>query len=278
MYKYLLSLMCVLSLSAEMVDGVAIVVKEKAITLYDIKKVMRESNVDAKVAANTLIRQKLEEAEIKDRKISVSSSEVYEDIKDKAQKNNMSVSQFYEAILNSSGLNSEELKEKVKQTLLSQKLYASIAYSQISEPTEDEIQEYFNLNKAAFTHPSAFTVVIYQSNDKLLLVEKMQNPMFNSADVQAVEQTLEYNRISPELARLLENTPINGFSPIVPNAQGGFMSFYIKEIKNAQEMGIESVKYQIINTITSQKREQVLSDYFARLRDNAQINIIRMPK
>lgn len=278
MYKYLLSIVCVLSLSAEMVDGVAVIVKEKAITLYDIKKEMRDSNVDMRKATNKLIRAKLEESEIKSRRISVSSTEVYDDIKDTAKKNNMSVNEFYEAILNSNGIDSEEIKVKVKEKLLSQKLYGAIAYSKVPEPTEEEVNEYYELNKASFTHPSAFTVVVYQSNDKTMLAEKIQNPMFNSMQVQASERVLEYNRISPELAKLLESTPVNGFTPIVPNSQGGFMSFYLKDIQDSKTGGIDSARNQILNTIMAQKREQVLSDYFARLRDNANIKVLRMPK
>ena len=278
MYKYLLSLVCVLSLSAEMVDGVAVVVKEKAITLYEIKKEMRDTNVDAKQATNKLIRAKLEETEIKDRRITVSSSEVYDDIKDSARKNNMSVNQFYEAILNSNGVTSEEIKVKVKQKLLSTKLYSAIAYSKVSEPSEAEVKEYYELNKKSFTHPSAFTVVVYQSNNKNMLVEKIQNPMFNSTEVQSNEQTLAYNRISPELANLLANTPVNSFTSIVPNGKGGFMSFYIKDVQDGESGGIDSVRNQILNTIVAQQREQVLTDYFARLRDNANIKILRMPK
>jgi len=53
------------------------------------------------------------------------------------------------------------------------------------------------------------------------------------------------------------------------------MSFYIKEIESAQEAGLESVRDQIVNAIMGDKRELVLSDYFARLRHNADINIIR---
>ena len=278
MYKYLLSLVCVLSLSAEMVNGVAVVVKEKAITLYEIKQEMRSANVDMKIATQRLIRQKLEESEIKSRNITVSSSEVYDDIKEKAKQNNMSVNEFYEAILNANGLNSQELKAKIKQTLLSKKLYSSIAYSQVPEPTSTEVEEYYELNKASFTHPSSFTVVVYQSNNKAILVEKIQNPMFNTAEVTSSEQVLPYDRISQQLASLLENTPINGFTPIVPNAQGGFMSFYIKDVQSAEAGGVDSVRNQIVNTIVAQKREQVLSDYFARLRDNADIKMIRMPE
>ena len=136
MYKFLLSVACVLSLSAEMVGGVAVVVKDKAITIYDIEKEMQSSNLNMQNAANILIRQKLEEAEIKERRITVSSGEVYDDIKKTAKRNNMSVSNFYEAALNTSGLDSQEVKEKVKQKLLSQKLYSSITYTQLSQPSD----------------------------------------------------------------------------------------------------------------------------------------------
>ena len=87
MYKFLIILASGISLSANMVAGVAIVVKERAITLHDIKKEMQVSQVSKEMAINTLVRQKLEEAEIKTRKISVSSTEVYDDIKETAKRN-----------------------------------------------------------------------------------------------------------------------------------------------------------------------------------------------
>ena len=115
MYKYLITLVSGVALSANMVAGVAIVVKDEAITLYDIKKEMRVSNVSKEMAINTLIRQKLEESEIESRKISVSSMEVYDDIKDTAKRNSMSISELYGAALNSSGISSADLKMKVKE-------------------------------------------------------------------------------------------------------------------------------------------------------------------
>ncbi len=275
MYKFLISLACALSLSAQMVGGVAVVVKDKAITIFDIKKEMQSSNTNIQNATNILIRKKLEEAEIKERRISVSSGEVYDDIKETAKRNKMSVNDFYEAALNTSALNSQEVKEAVKHKLLSQKLYAAITYTQLSQPTDEEIKEYFELNKNNFSHPSAFDTVIYQSNNKPALVQKIQNPMFYSPQIQTNEQTLPYERISPELANLLSKTPVNSFTPIIPDGKGGHMSFYVKEIHTANETGFESVKNQITNTIMSNKREQVLSDYFARLRHNANINILR---
>ncbi len=275
MYKFLLVMACALTLNANMVGGVAVVVENKAITIFDIKKEMLSSNTNIENATNLLIRKKLEEIEIKKRKISISSGEVYDDIKETAKRNNMSVSDFYATALNTSGLNSQDVKDRVKHKLLSQKLYAAITYTQIQKPTDAEIKEYFELHKDTFSHPSSFITIIYQANNKSLLQEKIKNPMFYSPQIQANEQVLPYDRISPELANLLTKTPINSFTPIIPDGKGGHMSFYIKEVNSAKEDSLENVKNQIINAIMTNKREQVLGDYFARLRHNADIKILR---
>ncbi|WP_415396949.1 peptidylprolyl isomerase [Sulfurimonas sp. CS5] len=278
MYKIFLTIMLVATLNAEIVDGVAVVVKGNAITLYDIKKEMQTSKIDAESATNVLIRKALEKQEIDDRKISVSSAEVYDDIKKTAARNNLNVSEFYEAVRNSSGLTSEELKGKIKEKLLSQKLYAAIAYSGVTEPTDDEIRAYFETHKDSFAHPSGFKVVIYQSKNKQKLQEKIDNPMFYSPDISSNEQDLPYDRISPELATMLEKTPLSTFTAAVPDGKGAYMSFYIKEIRSAKETGLESVRNKIMSMIAAEEREQVLSDYFARLRHNADIKMIRNVK
>jgi hypothetical protein len=134
------------------------------------------------------------------------------------------------------------------------------------------------VHKDDFAHPSGFKVIIYQSKNKQRLQEKIDNPMFYSPEITSNEQKLSYDKISPELASLLEGTSLNSFTAVVPDGKGGNMSFYIKEIESAKETGLESVKNQIINMITAQQREQVLGDYFARLRHNADIKMIRNVK
>ena len=278
MYKIFLILGLSVLLNAQIYDGVAIVVKDRAITLYELKKEMESSKVDIKKASDILIRSKLEEVETQERKITVNSSEVYDDIKKTAARNNLNISEFYEAVRESSGLSSTELKEKVKHKLLSQKLYSAIAYSSVSQPSEEDVLEYYEMHKDSYKHPSSFTVIIYQAKEKSRIQEKINNPMFYSPDIATNEQVLPYDRISPELASLLERTALNSFTAVVPDGKKGYMSFYIKEIESAAEGGVESVKNQIVNSIMAEQREQVLGDYFARLRLNADINIIRMPQ
>ena len=277
MYKILLSLFFGVMLNAELINGVSVVVKGEAITLFDIKEEMKVSRVDADTATDNLIRKKLEEAEIAERKISVTSTEVYDDIKKTAMTNKMSIDELYAAVRNSNGLTSAEFKERTEQKLLSQKLYSAIAYSSIDNPSEDELKEYYELHKEEFMRPSAFDVTIYSSKNKNALEKKTTIPMFHSDEISKDEQILEYTRISPELSRLLENTQINSFTPVISEPNGSFVSFYLKEIKTPSSVEYESVKNQIMNLIMSDKREQVLSDYFARLRNSTDIKIIREP-
>lgn len=277
MIKTVVSLFFATLLSAELVDGVAVVVKGAPITLYEVKEEMQLSNVDAQKAVDALIRKKLEELEISEKNINVTSSEVYEEIKQTAQRNNLSVTEFYDAVREANGLSSEELKEKIKERLLAQKLYSSIAYSSISEPSESELQEFYELHKEEFVHPSSFSVVIYGATDKERLNDKISNMMLYAPDVQMVEQRLAYDRISPELVNLLQRTPLNAFTPIVPDGKGGYMSFYLKEIENTNTQDFEAAKEQIVSKMMAEKREQVLSDYFDRLRHNASIVVVRMP-
>ncbi len=278
MHKIFLSLFITFTLNAQIVDGVAAVVKDFAITLYDVKKEMQLSKLTATQALDVLIRKKLEEIECQERKITVSSSEVYDDIKKTAEANNMTVSQFYDAVRESNGLTSSQLKEKMKEKLMSQKLYGAVAYTHMSEPSASEIEEYYTLHKDAFMHPTSFNITIYIAQNEAKLQEKIDNPMFYSPEIQVKDEVLQYERISPELASLLEKTPINSFSQIVPNGKNGYMSFYIKSVKLAEEDGTKGIENKISNLIMATKREQVLGDYFERLRNTADIKTLRMPE
>ncbi len=275
MYKIFLALTLTTLLSAQMINGIAITVKGNIITLGDVEKEMAASNLSAKGAADVLIRKKLEELETIERKISVTSAEVYDDIKNMATKNNMSVDELYETIRSSNGLNSTEFKEKIKEKILSQKLYSAIAYAGVAQPSDEEAKEYFSLHKEEFSQPSFFDVVIYNSKNAEILEKKIANPMFLSKALLETKELLDAKKISQELVKFLSKVQVKKYTPIIPDGKDGFMMFFIKDIKTADEKSFESVKNQVINLIMEDKREQVLSDYFARLRGNADIKITR---
>ena len=264
-----------LCLNAQMVDGIGVIVGDKAITLVEIKNEMNILHVDEKSATKLLIRRALESIEIEKRGIKVTDEEVFEDIKITAKRNNMSVDQFYTAIRESNGLTSSQLKQKIKQKIESQKLYNAISYSLITQPTDGELKEYFELHKDKFIHPSSFDVISYSSYDKNILLKKLQNPMFISPDISVKEQTLVYEKLPRPLATLLEGTQDETFTKIIPAGANSFVMFYLKAKNTTTDVVFEDVKDEIKSLLMAQKREKILSDYFQRLQNNDNIKILR---
>ncbi len=276
--KFILLILFFISLHAKTIDGIAIMVKDQPITLFDITQAMQENNIPQEQAVELLERKKLEEIEIADRHITASKQEVFEDIQRMAEQNKMSVIELYSAIQSSQGLSERKLKKKIKEKILNQKLYNAIAFSHLGQPNDEEIAEYYQLHQKEFTKPSSFTVLIYQCPDKNLLQEKVDNPMFYSPQVTSQEQTFEAAKMNPRLAELLDGTPVNSFTQVIPAPQGGFMSFYIKEKGASGTPDLDVIRPQISNALMGQKRETILKDYFDRQRLNADIKVIRLPQ
>ena len=278
MHKLLFILFLLLgTLDAKIVDGVAILVKDSPISLYEVKEMMKEAHVGEDKAVQILIRKKLEELEIESRNLQVTRKEVYADIEKMAEQNKMSMMQLYDAVQKSNNLSEHAFKEKIKEKLLNQKLYSSIAYSQMAEPSQSEIEEYYELHKAEFSHPERYEVMVYMTGDKARLQEKIDNPMFYSPEIKTDNASIEHEKINPQLAQLLQNTKAGSFTPIMPNPSGGFMSFYLKDKKGEKTQKLDSLRAQIKNIIMGSQRANVLDDYFARARLKADIQMLRLP-
>ena len=266
------------TLNAELIGGVAILVKEEPITLFELKEVMQKEHLDLNKASELLIRKKLEANEIKERKISVNHDEVYDQIQKMAKQNNMSVSQLYEAMLSVRKLTQKELKAKIKESKLKEKLYNAIAMSNLSQPSSEDEEAYYKLHIDKYTRPEKFDIVVYSAKDKNDLQAKITNPMFYSPNCHSKNETMAYDKINPRLAQLLNKTKEGAFTPIIPSPDGGSMSFYVSAKVNTKAEDIESVRADIDNAIMEEARNQVLNDYFARLRLNAEIKMIRLPE
>lgn len=276
MWKYLIPFLIASSAYSDFVNGVAIIVKDEPITLYEIKQEVQKSQKSVKEVADELIRKKLEAIEIKERDIKVTSQEIHDDLEAMARQNNMSVLQLYEVMQNMNQLNSDELKEKIKEKILAQKLYQAISYSKMVPPTELEKEQYYKLNIDQFSYPESYSLIIYHSSTKEKLAEKLADPMFFSSDVRSEEALLEHSKIDPQLAMMLNQTKEDHFTPIMPSPQGGFVSFFVKNKNNLNTQPLESVGAQIENMIMQKKRQSVLNDFFQRLRLNSDIKMLRL--
>ncbi|MFY9143228.1 peptidylprolyl isomerase [Sulfuricurvum sp.] len=259
------------------IGGVAVLVKNNPITLYEVTQEMKQSGTSATQSADTLIRKKLEQLEADEKKITVTSAEINEELARMAAQNNLSMEQFLNAMQNVRGLSEKELKAKVEETIKGQKLYSSIAFSKMGQPTTEEENEYYQLHLDEFSRPESFDVTTYTSTSQEALSAKIADPMRHFENIQTKEENIPYKAINPQLAQILNKTQDGNFSPILPNGKNGFMSFYMRNKQNVVTESLESVRPQISNAILGEKRNQVLNDYFTRLRLSAEIKVIRLP-
>jgi peptidyl-prolyl cis-trans isomerase SurA len=259
------------------IGGVAVLVKNSPITLYEVQQEMKQSNTSAQQSADTLIRKKLEQLEAVEKKITVSSAEIQEELERMAKQNNLSMEQFLDAMQTVRGLSKNDLKAKIEENIKGQKLYSAIAFSKMAQPTPDEEAEYYQLHQEDFSKPESFSVTIYLAPSQEILQAKITDPMHNIEAVSSKDETIAFNAINPQLAQILNKVPVGNFSTILPNGKDGFMSFYIREKNNITTESLDSSRPQIANAIMGEKRNQVLNDYFTRLRLSADIKVIRLP-
>ena len=279
MKKLFVSLLLTPVLFADIIGGIAITIDDEPITLYEIKQEKAINNLSVKQVVNQLIRTKLEQIEAKKRNIKISNEDVLDDIKKIAAQNNMTLPQFYEAMNSSRNMSESQTKTKTKEKLLKQKLFNAIAMSQMEEPSESEVQEYYSLHLKEYQTPKSIDLVVYASQDKNTLQQKISNPMMNVASVTTEDKTIETSKVNPQFASLLTQTDIAHFTPVLPNGQQtGFVSFYVMKKNDIQTPSLEQIHDQIQGKIMDEKREQVLSEHFQRMRVNADIKILRLPE
>lgn len=259
------------------IGGVAVLVKNTPITLYEIEQEMKQSGTSANQSADTLIRKKLEQLEAKEKKITVSSAEINEELERMAAQNKLSMEQFLNAMQTVRGLSEKDLRAKVEEGIKGQKLYSSITFSKMGQPTAEEENEYYQLHMDEFSRPESFEVTSYVSSSQEALSAKIADPMRHIESIESKDETIPYAKINPQLAQLLNKIPNGSFSPILPNGKNGFMSFYMRDKLNVVTENIDTVRPQIANAILGEKRSQVLNDYFTRLRLSADIKVLRLP-
>ena len=273
---FLLSLLS-LSLYAEVVGGIAILVENEPVTLHEVAKAMRDNSIGADEAVKMLVRQKLEAVEAEKRGISVTPQELSDEVQKMARQNNMTVMEFYNAVQKSQGTSEAALKERIRAGMLNQKLYNAIAFSQMEQPTPEEEEEYYRTHQEAFSVPQGFVVLAYRSDSKERLKQKVGNPMLYAPDVKSERVVLKAAETNPRLVQLLSETKENSFTPVLPEGKG-FISFYVQEKTDVQTVPLETVRSQITNILMGEKREQVLNDYFSRLQITADVKVLRLPQ
>lgn len=279
MNRLLLLLSLTPLLFADIIGGIAVTVDDETITLYEIKQEREISKQSVKQTVDRLIRSKLEQIEAKKRHITVTNQEVLDDLKKMAEQNNMSLPQLYEAMSSARHLSESQTKQKTKEKILKQKLFNAVAMSQMEEPTDEEVEEYYELHLKEYQAPKSIDVIVYRSQNPDALKQKIANPMMNIPSVQTENTTIEIAKTNPRLAQILSTTDEGSFTPLLPQmGTNGNMAFYVLRKKDINTPPLELIRTQVEDKIMQDNRDHILNEHFQRMRVNADIKVLRLPQ
>ena len=273
MKKLLLAIIFSGYIFANMVDGIAIIVNNEPITIFDIVKTSRILNISRQKAAQILIEQKLQDAEIKRLGISVDEFDLEDAIEKFAKERGLSVDEL-KNIITQKGLSWQEYKENFKKELLKRKFYEHIVSKNLSKPTDEEIYNYYKENIDKFSIPKYVEIIKYISKDKSALEKIKSNPLATVNGVESDSERVDVSKISPKFAYLLQSTKEGSFTPIIPFSDKYLLIFVQKKIGN-EPLKFEEVKNGVIADMMNKKREKAIKDYLAKLKAKAKIKIIR---
>ncbi len=267
-----------LTLAAKVIDGIAVIVNNEPITLYEIQKVMNTTGLSKRDAIALLIRQKLEEEQIKKLGIHVDEMEVEKALEDFAQKKGMDLFSLQEAI-ESRGGDWEKYKEGVKKQLLRKKLYQALSKRLKNQLSQKDLKAYYETHKNEFTIAKKVDIIKYISPSKAVLEQIQNNPLYNPNDSSLLakgEETIEMDKVSPKLSFLLNQTPEGSFTQILPMGDK-YLLIYVKKKEGKETIPFEEAKGYILNKLANQTQAKSIKEYFDKLKAAAHIKIVRLP-
>ncbi len=261
---------------AGLVNAISTIINNEPITLYEIYKYSNKFHISTKESLSILIRQKLEDAEIKKLHIDASDFEIEDYIKKLATKNGISEFQFFE-MLKAKDIKESEYRKDVKKKIQQEKLYSKIFASKNIRVTPEDLKNYYNANKNQFVKAKSFGVVAYESPSKQSLEKIKKNPMLSIQNIKAKQIKFQSDNMDKKLEALLNQTKAGEFTPVFKMGKG-YTMFYLKEKNGVETMSFDKVKRSIYSFLSSKKEKNAIDDYFEKLKSTANIKVLRKPR
>ncbi len=258
---------------AGLVNAISVIINNQPITLYEIYKYADKFHISKKASLEILIRQKLEDAQIKKLGIAASDFEVNSYIKKLADKNGISEFDFLQ-MLKSKGIEEDEYKKDLKKKIEQEKLYRKIFASKDIRVKPKDLKNYYKNNKSQFIKAQSFETVVYESQSKQSLEKIRQNPMLSFPDIKAKQLKFQSGNMDKNLENLLNQTKSGEFTPVLKMAKG-YTLFYIKAKNGVQTLPFKQVKNYIYSVLNSKREKSAIDDYFEKIKSVAKVKVLR---
>lgn len=274
-YKILIVLFCVFFLSsanAKYINGISAIIDGEIITDYDIQKLIDALKISPSQALNILIRQKLEDAQIKAMEINPSEIEINAQMSQIGAHSGFKDWSEFEKALKNQGVNINDFRAQVKNNIALEKLYSNITNRPNANITQENARRFYQNNKSLFSRFINATITQYSSQNAQDL-ENLKAKKPNNA-LSAKAQKISATSTDARLVELVANTKIGDFTPIIQ--QGGFyVMFKINDKDGIYTPNFEDIEENVAQAMIAQEKEAMIEDYFNKLRVSANIQIIK---
>lgn len=274
-YEILTALFCVFFLSsanAKYINGISAIIDGEIITDYDIQKLIDALKISPNQALNILIRQKLEDAQIKAMEINPSEIEINAQMSQIGARSGFKDWSEFEKALKNQGVNINDFRAQVKNNIALEKLYSNITNRPNANITQENARRFYQNNKSLFSRFINATITQYSSQNAQDL-ENLKAKKPNNA-LSAKAQKISATSTDARLVELVANTKIGDFTPIIQ--QGGFyVMFKINDKDGIYTPNFEDIEENVAQAMIAQEKEAMIEDYFNKLRVSANIQIIK---
>ncbi len=277
MIKYFLAFLLIsTSLWARTIGAIAMTVDGEPITLYEIDQLSKRAKISKEDAVNALIQEKIEDEEMRKQGIYASPEEVDQRIMMIAKQNNMTLSQFEQA-LRKEGKTLESLRKDLEKQIKKEKLYQKILAGKLKKPDEKALKAYYESHKREFTIPGKIKIQEYLSNDPRALQAIRMQPMLMLPNVKITPRTLDPQKTNPQLLQLILQTPVKQFTPIINLGKNQAAMFFVSYKGKPKVAPFNQVKQAIAMRLMKEQEQANLIAYFEKKKSEADIRVLRKP-
>lgn len=274
MNKMIFTLIMSMTISfAGMIDGIALVVNDDPITLFDIEKTKYEKKLSKEDAVSQLIDEALFNQLVVKNNITADIFDVNNYLEKLAASNGMDLYSF-KSIIKQKYKDYSKYEEQTRNIIIRQKLTNKLVRGNLKIASEEDLNIYYENNSSKFQMASKVNAIQYASKNKTELNNVRNNPMANIEGISKSKIELDQSNLNPQLRYIINETKINQFTPIFTSNKQ-FVSLLILEKEDQETIQFEDVRDRIFNIVMQDREKKYLKDYFEKLKLSADIKIVR---
>lgn len=158
--------------------------------------------------------------------------------------------------------------------MLNRELIQKILQTSSNIANDEELEKYFNINRAKFAMPVSIKVTSYTSNSDVELQKVLTNPLIVNKNVNMKDEVVDVQSLPPQLLNIFITTPKGSFTPVL-NSGSTLIVFFIKEKVGSRIPDFDDIKDRVIQVYAADKEKEILKEYFDKKMLSTKIEYIR---